>query len=74
VFDVAKATLDEIGVEIDKTLNKLGRLQALYAAAQKEDQQRIAKLIEQYRKAQREEVKRREAEAEKEATLEMSNT
>jgi hypothetical protein len=74
VFDVTKATLDEIGVEIDKTLNKLGRLQALYAAAQKEDQQRIEKLIEQYRKAQREEVKRREAEAEKEATLEMSNT
>lgn len=71
---MAKATLDEIGVEIDKTLNKLGRLQALYAAAQKEDQQRVEKLIEQYRKAQREETKRREAEAEKEATLEMSNT
>jgi len=74
MFDVSNATLDEIGTEIDRTLNKLGRLQALYAAAQKEDHQRVEKLIQQYQKAQREEAKRIKDEEDREATLEMSNT
>jgi len=74
VFDVSNATLDEIGVEIDKTLNKLSRLQALYDAAQKEDHRRVEKLIQDYQAAQREAAKQAKIEADKEVTLEMSNT
>jgi len=53
MIDVGKLTLDELGVEIDKTLDKLERLQALYAAAQAQDQRRVEKLIKEYRKAQK---------------------
>jgi hypothetical protein len=51
VFDVSKLTLDEVGVEIDKTIDKLGRLQALYGAMQEQDHRRVIKLVEEYNKA-----------------------
>ena len=48
MFDVAKLTLDEVGAEIDKCLDKLQRLQALYAAMQEQDHRRVKKLIDQF--------------------------
>lgn len=53
MFDVTKLTLDEVGEEIDKTINKLELLQNLYAAMQKQDGRRIEKLIKEYKEAQR---------------------
>jgi prefoldin subunit 5 len=52
VFDVAKLTLDEVGEEIDKTIDKLSRLQSLYSAMLAQDNRRVKKLIEQYNAAQ----------------------
>lgn len=63
MFDVAKLTLDEVGVEIDKTLDKLERLQAIYAAMQGQEHRRVKKLIEEWN-----ELKRVEAEKEKDGT------
>lgn len=57
MFDVSKLTLDEVGAEIDKTIDKLGRLQALYSAMQGQDLRRIKKLIEEYNQTQREKSK-----------------
>lgn len=58
MFDVSKLTLDEVGAEIGKTINKLGRLQALYSAMLKQDHDRIELLIQEYIRAkQQEEVK-----------------
>jgi hypothetical protein len=54
VFDVTKLTLDEIGAEIDKTLNKLERLQALYSAVQAQDHRRIQQLVKEYQQAKAE--------------------
>lgn len=48
MFDVSKLTLDEVGGEIDKCLDKLQRLQALYAAMQEQDHRRIEKLVIEY--------------------------
>ena len=48
MFDVATLTLDEVGAEIDKCLDKLQRLQALYAAMQDQDHRRVKKLIDQF--------------------------
>lgn len=56
MFDVAKLTLDEVEEEIGKTLDKLERLQTLYAAMQAQDHRRVKKLIEEYNKAKREGV------------------
>jgi hypothetical protein len=53
VFDVAKLTLDEVEEEIGKTLDKLERLQTLYAAMQAQDHRRVKKLIEEYNAAKR---------------------
>lgn len=54
MFDVAKLTLDEVGVEIDKTIDKLQRLQALQAAMLEQDNRRVKKLIEEFNKAKAE--------------------
>lgn len=51
MFDVAKLTLDEVGAEIDKCIDKLGRLQALYSAMQEQDHRRVTKLVEEYNQA-----------------------
>lgn len=56
MFDVTTLTLDEIGAEIDKTLDKLERLQALYAAAQAQDSRRVAKLVKEYNRLKRKEA------------------
>lgn len=61
VFDVAKLTLDEVGAEIDKTLNKLERLQHLYEAMASQEHRRVKKLVEEWNALKRQE---REAEAE----------
>lgn len=52
MFDVAKATLDEVGAEIDKTIDKLERLQALYQAMQNQEHRRVEKLIREYKTEQ----------------------
>jgi len=54
VFDVSKLTLDEVGAEIDKTIDKLGRLQGLYSAMLAQDHRRIEKLVREYNTLQRE--------------------
>lgn len=54
MFDVSEATLDEVGAEISKTIDKLERLQALYGAMQAQEHRRVEKLIREYQKAQRE--------------------
>lgn len=51
---MAKLTLDEVGVEIDKTIDKLQRLQALQAAMLEQDNRRVKKLIEEFNKAKAE--------------------
>lgn len=51
MFDVSKLTLDEVGVEIDKTINKLSRLQALYSAMLQQDHDRVKRLIQDYNQA-----------------------
>lgn len=51
MFDVSKLTLDEVGAEIDKAIDKLQRLQALYSAMLQQDNKRIAKLIAEYKAA-----------------------
>lgn len=56
MFDVAKLTLDEVGEEISKTIDKLERLQQLYSAMAAQEHRRVKKLIEEYNQA--EEVKR----------------
>lgn len=55
MFDVAKLTLDEVGQEIDKTLDKLERLQKLQSAMLEQDNRRIRKLVEEYNDAKRKE-------------------
>lgn len=57
MFDVAKLTLEDVEEEIDKTIDKLERLQTLYAAMQAQDHRRVKKLIEEYNKTKRKEVK-----------------
>jgi hypothetical protein len=52
VFDVAKLTLDEVGEEIDKTIDKLSRLQALYSAMLHQDLRRVDKLIKEFNAVQ----------------------
>jgi hypothetical protein len=54
VFDVATLTLDEVGEEIDKCLDKLQRLQALQAAMMEQDHRRVKKLIDQFNRLKRE--------------------
>lgn len=54
MFDVSKLTLEDIETEIGKTLDKLERLQALYAAAQAQDHRRIKKLIAEYQAMEKE--------------------
>ena len=54
MFDVSKLTLDEVGAEIDKTIDKLGRLQGLYSAMLAQDHRRIEKLVREYNTLQRE--------------------
>lgn len=56
MFDVAKLTLDEVGEEIDNTIDKLSRLQALYSAMLAQDHRRIDKLIADFKEAQRKEI------------------
>lgn len=51
MFDVSKLTLDEVGAEIDKTVNKLSRLQALYYSMLQQDHERVKKLIQEYNQA-----------------------
>lgn len=53
MFDVAKLTLDEVGEEIDKTIDKLSRLQALYTAMQSQDLRRIQKLVNEFKESQK---------------------
>lgn len=55
MFDVSKLTLEEVGAEIDKTLDKLSRLQALYSAMQEQDHRRIERLVKEYNQAKLEE-------------------
>ena len=54
MFDVAKLTLDEVGAEIDKTLNKLERLQSLYTAMLAQDHRRVDKLIREFQREKKE--------------------
>lgn len=55
MFDVAKLTLDEVGQEIDKVLNKLERLQKLQEAMLGQENRRVAKLVKEYNALKREE-------------------
>lgn len=55
MFDVSKLTLDEVGEEMDKCIDKLGRLQALYSAMQKQEHRRVEKLIQEWNGLQRQE-------------------
>lgn len=55
MFDVSKLTLDEVGEEIDKTIDKLSRLQALYTAMQSQDLRRIQKLVDEFKESQKKE-------------------
>lgn len=61
MFDVSKATLDEVSTEIDKTIRKLGRLQALFSAMLQEDHARIERLIQDYQRKKLEEEQREQA-------------
>lgn len=60
MFDVSKLTLDEVGAEVDKTINKLGRLQALYSAMLQQDHDRVKKLIQEYNQAKFEAAKEKD--------------
>ena len=60
MFDVATLTLDEVGAEIDKCLNKLQRLQALQAAMLEQDHRRVKKLIDQFNKLKAEQKEKDE--------------
>lgn len=51
MFDVSKLTLDEVGGEISKTIDKLERLQNLYAAMMNQEHRRVEKLIQEWNAA-----------------------
>jgi len=53
IFDVSKLTLDEVGIEIDRTLDTLERLQKLYEAMLAQDHRRIEKFVKEYKAAKR---------------------
>jgi hypothetical protein len=48
MFDVSKLTLDEVGEEIDRTIDKLSRLQALHSAMLRQDGNRIDRLVKEF--------------------------